>query len=79
MPRHLISDAHEWINEIPTVPIYWECYDFLKAIVSWALDTPSGILWAPDQGSACRRPSAIIFCSAECCVWDYPGQTYFDQ
>jgi hypothetical protein len=23
MPRHLISDAHEWINEIPTVPTYW--------------------------------------------------------
>jgi len=23
MPRHLISNAHEWINEIPTVPIYW--------------------------------------------------------
>ncbi|CDW61345.1 hypothetical protein TTRE_0000980101 [Trichuris trichiura] len=22
MPRHLISDAHEWINKIPTVPIY---------------------------------------------------------
>ena len=22
MPRHLISGAHEWINEIPTVPIY---------------------------------------------------------
>ena len=22
MPRNLISDAHEWINEIPTVPIY---------------------------------------------------------
>ncbi|GBG80401.1 hypothetical protein CBR_g30865 [Chara braunii] len=22
MPRHLISDAHEWINEIPTLPIY---------------------------------------------------------
>jgi hypothetical protein len=22
MPRHLISDAHEWINEIPTVPGY---------------------------------------------------------
>lgn len=20
MPRHLISDAHEWINEVPTVP-----------------------------------------------------------
>ncbi|KAH3742174.1 hypothetical protein DPMN_048910 [Dreissena polymorpha] len=23
MPRHLISDAHEWINEIPTVSIYY--------------------------------------------------------
>jgi len=22
MPRHLTSDAHEWINEILTVPIY---------------------------------------------------------
>jgi len=23
MPRHLISDAHEWINEISTVPTYY--------------------------------------------------------
>ena len=23
MPRHLISDAHEWINEISSVPIYY--------------------------------------------------------
>ena len=23
MPRHLISDAHEWINEIPAVPTYY--------------------------------------------------------
>ncbi|WZY99395.1 hypothetical protein YC2023_071724 [Brassica napus] len=23
MPRHQISDAHEWINEIPTVPVYY--------------------------------------------------------
>ncbi|KAD4586617.1 hypothetical protein E3N88_24218 [Mikania micrantha] len=23
MPRLLISDAHEWINEIPTVPVYY--------------------------------------------------------
>ena len=23
MPRHLIGDAHEWINDIPTVPIYY--------------------------------------------------------
>ena len=24
MPRHLISDAHEWINEIPTVPFFYQ-------------------------------------------------------
>jgi hypothetical protein len=23
MPRHLISDAHEWINEVPTVSTYF--------------------------------------------------------
>ena len=23
MPRHLISDTHDWTNEIPTVPIYY--------------------------------------------------------
>ena len=23
MPRHLVSDAHEWIDEIPTVPTYY--------------------------------------------------------
>ena len=23
MPRHLIGDAHEWINEIPTVPTHF--------------------------------------------------------
>jgi len=23
MPRHLIVDAHEWINEIPIVLIYY--------------------------------------------------------
>jgi len=22
MPRHLIRDAHEWINEIPAVPVF---------------------------------------------------------
>ena len=23
MPRHLNSDAHEWTNEVPSVPIYF--------------------------------------------------------
>ena len=30
MPRHLISDAHEWINEIPTVPIYYFTYNMYE-------------------------------------------------
>ena len=25
MPRHLVSDAHEWIIEISTVPIFFLC------------------------------------------------------
>jgi len=24
MPRHLISDVHEWINETPTVPTFFQ-------------------------------------------------------
>ena len=46
MPRHLIGDAHEWINEIPTVPTHslaklqpsqrsWELY--LRVFVSQEL------------------------------------------
>jgi len=23
MPRQITTDAHEWINEVPTVPIYY--------------------------------------------------------
>ena len=23
MPRHLISDVHEWINEISIIPVYY--------------------------------------------------------
>jgi hypothetical protein len=23
MPHHLISDTHEWINEIPTISVYY--------------------------------------------------------
>ena len=30
MPRHLISDAHEWINEIPTVPTYYHAKPQLR-------------------------------------------------
>uniref|UniRef100_A0A069DNN6 Uncharacterized protein n=1 Tax=Panstrongylus megistus TaxID=65343 RepID=A0A069DNN6_9HEMI len=37
MPRHLISDAHEWINEIPSFPIYlWRRYVATPSpVLSW--------------------------------------------
>ncbi len=39
MPRHLISDAHEWINEIPTVPIIHRIQETQVAIyhILWDL------------------------------------------
>ena len=54
MPRHLISDAHEWINEIPTVPIYrlakpqpreraWDSRRGKKTLLSLILIWRSGI------------------------------------
>ena len=32
MPRHLTSDAHEWINEIPTVSKYTTNVIIIKLI-----------------------------------------------
>jgi len=48
MPRHLLSAAHEWINEIPSVPIYylanpqqreraWNNHQGYKTLLSLAL------------------------------------------
>jgi len=47
MPRHLISDAHEWINKIPTVltrvrwktTANWTIYQF-----NLEMDPPEGYL-----------------------------------
>jgi len=39
MPRHLIDDVHEWINEIPTVPTY----DLAKP-------QPRERAWQPQRG-----------------------------
>ena len=32
MPRHLLSDAHEWINEILTVPIHYLAKPHLREL-----------------------------------------------
>ena len=51
MPRHLISDAHEWSNEIPTVPTgclanlqprerAWEAQRGKKTLLSLTLARP---------------------------------------
>ena len=48
MPRHLINDVHEWVNEIPAVPIYrlaklqpreraWVCWRGKKTLLSLTL------------------------------------------
>jgi len=56
MPDQILSLILDWILSN---------YVFLKAVVSWALDTPFlGILWARGQGSTCSRPSATLSCSA---------------
>ena len=34
MPRHLIGDAHEWVNEISTVP---ECLSAIRLLGERAL------------------------------------------
>ena len=42
MPRHLISDAHEWINEIPSVPIYFPQGGLaLRAYGGWQTHVPA--------------------------------------
>jgi hypothetical protein len=37
MPLHLLSDAHEWINESPSVPIYFDMPFGLGAAASLVL------------------------------------------
>jgi len=69
MPDQILSLILDWILSN---------YDFLKAIVSWALDTSFlGILWARGRPAAAQAPPFPV--PPECCVWEYPGQTYLDQ
>ncbi len=49
MPHHLISDAHEWINEIPTVPIYYLAKPQLRE-QAWNIDNSFLILWVVVHG-----------------------------
>ena len=41
--RHLIIESHEWINEIPTVPIYYiplrEAVDGVEMRVEWSYNS----------------------------------------
>jgi hypothetical protein len=51
MPRHLISDAHEWINEIPTVPVYYP-----------AKPQPRERAWQNQRGKkTCRHRRKIFY------------------
>ena len=55
MPRHLISDAHEWINEIPTVPIYY-----------LAKPQPRERAWQNQRGKKTLKVSASMGSKAGC-------------
>ena len=50
MPRHLISDAHEWMNEIPTVPIYY-----------LANPQPRERAWKNQRGKKVRYNNSKVF------------------
>ena len=66
MPRHLISDAHEWINEIPTVPIYY-----------LAKPQPRERAWQNQRGKktlSSMGPKVITSCAASP-LWDAASKT----
>ena len=45
MPRHLISDADEWINEIPSVPIYFPQGSDSHLLEDLGRDDPTDPSW----------------------------------
>jgi hypothetical protein len=69
MPRHLISDAHEWINEIPTVPIYylakpqpreraWQNQRGKKTLKASSMGSKIAHSLLVQRPTICRRPRA---------------------
>ncbi|KAG8293187.1 hypothetical protein J6590_023346 [Homalodisca vitripennis] len=71
MPRHLISDAHEWINEIPSVPIYYLAKPLPRErALGWAegvrrLLRHGGTVFARQAFKSCRRPVSRGACVGE--------------
>jgi hypothetical protein len=57
MPRHLVSDAHDWINEVPTVPIYCLANPQPRERRAWSEQREGGALGRWDARSQ-RRPRA---------------------
>ena len=57
MPRHLISDAHEWINEIPTVPIYY-----------LAKPQPRERTWEDQRGKKTLLCLTLVIYNVEVCL-----------
>lgn len=60
MPRHLISDAHEWITEIPNVPIYYlSSQTTAKRIRSSAKSAEKEDLVEPNFSLVCEKTSEV--------------------
>ena len=51
MPCHLMSGAHEWINEIPTVSIYY-----------LANPQPKEQAWMNQQGNMTLLSLTLVWC-----------------
>jgi hypothetical protein len=61
MPGHVISDAHEWINEIPTVPTYW-----WRPLGRQAGGSPNSITMSLPTGGPEITPRQVVCRDREC-------------
>lgn len=71
MPRRLISDAHEWSNEIPTVPTYcfanqqpreraWDMQRGKKTLLSLTLVKCRSLFVCRSEVGKCVRPLTSV-------------------
>lgn len=76
MPRHVISDVHEWINEVPTVPTHapakpqpweraWNSQRGKKTLLSFTLVAACGAVVHPERSWELRRRcNTSVACTA---------------
>ncbi|KRY81127.1 hypothetical protein T4D_7159 [Trichinella pseudospiralis] len=68
MPRHLISDAYEWINKIPSVPIYY-----------LAKPQPRERAWQNQRGKKTLLSLTLPGTACAVSLWSPMKYHYFDR